>query len=194
VRIPIFPLNTVLFPGGPLPLRIFESRYIDMVSGCMKSDTPFGVLLIRDGEENGPATTYEVGTLAKIIDFYQGSDGLLGITALGGQRFRLISNERQNDGLNIGDVELIDPEASFPLPDKFRALPDMLSNVLDDLGRLYQMEDRQFEDAVWVSYRFLEILPIDLEQKQFSLESSDTAARLRLVDELLDSVRGPASH
>jgi Lon protease-like protein len=194
VRIPIFPLNTVLFPGGPLPLRIFESRYIDMVSGCMKSDAPFGVLLIRDGEENGPATTYEVGTLAKITDFYQGSDGLLGITALGGQRFRLISNERQNDGLNIGTVELIDPEESFPLPDKYRALPDMLSNVLDDLGRLYQLEDRQYEDAVWVTYRFLEILPIDLEQKQISLESSDTAARLRLVDELLDSVRGPASH
>ena len=160
----------------------------------MKSDTPFGVLLIRDGEEAGPATTYEVGTLAKITDFYQGCDGILGITALGGQRFRLISNERQNDGLNIGDVELIDPEPSCPLPDKFRALTDMLSNVLDDLGRLYRLEDRQFEDAVWVTYRFLEILPIDLKQKQLSLESSDTAARLRLVDELLDSVRGPASH
>ena len=160
----------------------------------MKSETPFGVLLIKDGEEAGTATTYEVGTLAKITDFYQGSDGLLGITALGGQRFRLISNERQNDGLNIGGVELIDPEPSFPLPDKFRVLTDMLSNVLDDLGRLYQLEDRQYEDAVWVTYRFLEILPIDLEQKQLSLESSDTAARLRLVDELLDSVRGPASH
>ena len=110
VHIPIFPLNTVLFPGGPLPLRIFEPRYIDMVSASMKSDTPFGVLLIKDGEEAGPATTYEVGTLAKITDFYQGSDGLLGVTALGGQRFRLISNERQHDGLNIGEVELIDAD------------------------------------------------------------------------------------
>ena len=175
-----------------MPLRIFESRYIDMVSRCLKSETPFGVLLIKDGEEAGPATTYEVGTLAKITDFYQGSDGLLGITALGGQRFRLISNERQHDGLNIGEVELIDAEASLPLPENFRALPDMLSNVLDDLGRLYDAHDRRYEDAVWVTYRFLEILPIDLSQKQLSLESSDTLARLNLVNELLDSVRGPA--
>ena len=194
MRIPIFPLNTVLFPGGPLPLRIFESRYIDMVSRCMKLDSPFGVLLIKDGHEAGLATTYDVGTLAKIIDFYQGSDGLLGITALGGQRFRLRSNERQHDGLNIGEVDLIEPEASLALPEEYRALPDMLSNVLDDLGRLYDMRDRQLKNAVWVTYRFLEILPIALDRKQSSLESNDTAARLRLVDELLDSVRGPAHH
>jgi Lon protease-like protein len=193
VRIPIFPLNTVLFPGGPLPLRIFESRYIDMVSACMKSDTPFGVLLIKDGEEAGLATTHEVGTLAKITDFYQGSDGLLGITALGGQRFRLISNERQADGLNIGEVDLIEAEAPMALPEEFRALPDMLSNVLDELGRLYEAEERRYEDAVWVTYRYLEILPIDLNQKQMSLESNDTAARLLLVDDLLESVRGPAN-
>jgi len=165
-----------------------------MVSRCMKSETPFGVLLIKDGEEAGLATTYEVGTLAKITDFYQGSDGLLGITAHGGQRFRLMSNERQHDGLNIGEVELIEAEAALALPEKFRGLPDMLSHVLDDLGRLYEAHDRQYDDAVWVTYRFLEILPIDLEQKQLSLESSDTLARLDLVDELLDSVRGPANH
>jgi Lon protease-like protein len=163
-----------------------------MISRCLKSETPFGVLLIKDGEAAGPATTYEVGTLATIADFYQGSDGLLGITALGGQRFRLVSSERQHDGLNIGEVELIEAEANLPLPEKFRALPDMLSNVLDDLGRLYDEHDCRYEDAVWVTYRFLEILPISLEQKQLSLESNDTLARLKLVDKLLDSVRGPA--
>jgi Lon protease-like protein len=157
----------------------------------MKSDSQFGVLLIRQGHETGLATTYEVGTLAKITDFYQGSDGLLGITALGGQRFRLISSERQHDGLNVGEVELIEPEASLPLPDEFLALPAMLANVLDDLGRLYEMQDRQYENAVWVTYRFVEILPIDLAQKQLSLESNDTVARLMLVEEILDSVRGP---
>jgi uncharacterized protein len=192
VRIPIFPLNTVLFPGGPLPLRIFEPRYIDMVSNCMKSDSPFGVLLMRHGEEVGPATTYGVGTLAKITDFYQGSDGLLGITAIGLQRFRLLGSKRQSDGLNIGEVELIPPENPMPLPGGQNALPQMLSNVLADLGRLYESLDWQLDDAVWISYRFLEILPIDLEHKQLSLESSDTAARLRLVNDLLDSVRGRA--
>ncbi len=164
-----------------------------MVSHCMKKDLPFGVLLIRDGDEAGSATTVEVGTLATITDFYQGSDGLLGITAQGGQRFRLISNERQTDGLNVAEIELIEPEASLPLPAEFRALPDMLSHVLDDLGRLYDTQDRQYEDAVWVTYRFLEILPIELEKKQRSLESSDTRARLKLVNELLDYVKGPSS-
>ena len=194
VRIPIFPLNTVLFPGGPLPLRIFESRYIDMVSTCMKSDTPFGVLLIKDGDEAGLATTYDVGTLAKITDFYQGSDGVLGVTALGQQRFRLLSSDRQPDGLNIGEVELIEAETSIPLPQEFRQLPDILAHVLDDLGLLYETQSRRYEDAVWVTYRFLEILPVDLDQKQLNLESSDTMARLRLVGDLLEFVRGPVGH
>ncbi len=160
----------------------------------MKSDTPFGVLLIKDGDEAGLATTYEVGTLAKITDFYQGSDGVLGVTALGQQRFRLTSSDRQADGLNIGEVELIEPEASVPLPNEFRQLPDMLAHVLDDLGLLYETQVRHYEDAVWVTYRFLEILPVDLEQKQWSLENSDTMARLKLIGELLDFVRGPVSH
>ncbi len=160
----------------------------------MKEDSPFGVLLIRDGEEAGIATTHEVGTLARICDFYQGSDGLLGVTAIGEQRFRLLSSERQHDGLNIGEVELIEPELPLTLPNEFQALPPMLGNVMDDLGRLYEAQERIFDDAVWVTYRFLEILPIDLEQKQLSLESSDTVARLKLVGELLDSVRGSKDH
>jgi len=191
VKVPIFPLNTVLFPGGPLPLRIFESRYIDMVSRCLKTDTPFGVLLIRDGHEVGPATTYQVGTLARIADFYHGSDGLLGITAVGEQRFRLLSSDCQPDGLNIGTVELIPPEPSMALPVEFSALPHILEKVLDDLGRLYELLERRFDDATWLAYRFIEILPIDLPGKQQSLESSDTLARLKLVTELLDSVTGP---
>jgi len=194
VRIPIFPLNAVLFPDGPLPLRIFESRYIDMVSERMKSDEPFGILLMRADHDASQSSTYKVGTLAKITDFYQGSDGLLGITAKGGQRFRLISSERQKNGLNVGEIELIEAERSFALPSEFEFLPKMLANVLEEFGRLYEAQDNRYDDAVWVSYRFLEILPIDLRQKQTSLEDSDTIARLNLVVEQLDSVRGPASH
>ena len=194
MRIPIFPLNAVLFPDGPLPLRIFESRYIDMVSERMKSDEPFGILLMRADHDVSQSSTYKVGTLAKITDFYQGSDGLLGITAKGGQRFRLISSERQKNGLNVGEIELIEAERSFALPSEFEFLPKMLANVLEEFGRLYEAQDNRYDDAVWVSYRFLEILPIDLRQKQTSLEDSDTIARLNLVVEQLDSVRGPASH
>lgn len=194
MRIPIFPLNAVLFPDGPLPLRIFESRYIDMVSECMKSDEPFGALLIRHAHDASQASMYKVGTLAKITDFYQGSDGLLGVTAKGGQRFRLISSEHQKNGLNVGEIELIEAERSFMLPPEFELLPKMLANVLEELGRLYEGQDNRYNDAVWVSYRFLEILPIDLHQKQTSLEDSDTIARLNFVVELLDSIRGPANH
>lgn len=188
MEVPLFPLRTVLFPGGPLPLRIFESRYIDMISHCMKNDIAFGVLLIRDGTESGPATTHDVGTLARITDWYQGSDGLLGVTAIGEQRFRLLSSRRQNDGLNVGNVEYIDEEPELAVPHEYGALKKILDSVLDDLGRLYESLERRPDDAVWLSYRFVEILPIDLEQKQRCLESSDTLARLRLVDELVHSV------
>ena len=191
--IPLFPLRTVLFPGGPLPLRIFESRYIDMVSHCMKNDSPFGVLLIREGVEGGLATTYDVGTLARITDWYQGSDGLLGVTAAGGQRFRLLSGRQQADGLNVGSVEEIAPEPEMALPPAYAPLKKILENVLDDLGRLYESLERRYDDAVWVTYRLVEILPIDLEQKQQFLESSDTLARLKVVDELLSSVRDPVT-
>ena len=191
MQIPLFPLNTVLFPGGPLPLRIFEPRYLTMVSDCVRNDSPFGVLLIRDGAETGSATTHEVGTLAKITDWYQGSDGLLGVTAVGMQRFRVISSFREANGLNIGSVEILPDEPSIPLPEKYMAMPDILGGVLDDLGRLYESLERHMDDASWVTSRFVEILPIDLEQKQRCLESSDPVERLRIVQDLLDEARLP---
>lgn len=193
VRVPLFPLNVVLFPGGPLPLRIFETRYIDMVSERMRGGGPFGVVLIRDGvEADGPAATFETGTLARIADFYQGSDGLLGITAIGEQRFRLLDAERASDGLNIGTIELIPDEAAVPLPAGAQALADILSSVLDDLGKLYETLPRRLDDAGWVANRFIEILPIRLKQKQALLEDSDPLARLELVRGALHSVRPAA--
>ena len=192
MQVPLFPLNTVLFPGGPLPLRIFETRYIDMISERMRSDAPFGVLLIKDGQEADSSSTYEVGTLARITDWYQGSDGLLGLTAIGEQRFRLQSSERQANGLNIGEVELIPEEPSMELPSEYQGMAEILGGVLDDLGRLYETLERDYNNANWLTYRFVEILPIDLEQKQQCLENSDPAERLRLVNEMLDTVRGPA--
>lgn len=187
--VPLFPLNTVLFPGGPLPLRIFEPRYTDMVSHCMRHDTPFGVLLIRDGKETGPSTTHTVGTLARIVDWYQGSDGLLGITAIGEQRFRLISSRRQDDGLNIGTIEILDSEPVLPLPEEYQEIATILAGVLEDLGRLYESLERRFDDAGWVTARFVEILPIALEEKQRCLEQNNPLERLRLVRELLYSAR-----
>lgn len=190
--VPLFPLRTVLFPGGPLPLRIFESRYIDMISHCMKNDLPFGVLLIKEGREDGLASTYEIGTLATITDWYQGSDGLLGVTAAGVERFRLLSVRQQPDGLNIGTIEVIPPEPNLALPEEYASLKKILESVLDDLGRLYESLERRFDDAVWVTYRLIEILPIELEEKQRFLESSDTLGRLKRIDNLMNTVRDPA--
>ena len=191
MKVPLFPLRTVLYPGGPLPLRIFESRYLDMISKCMKNDSPFGVLLIKTGSEAGPATTYEVGTLAKITDWYQGSDGLLGIKAIGERRFHVISSHREPNGLNVGEIELLPDEAPMVLPEEYGAMRGILGGVLDDLGRLYESLERHFDDASWVTSRFVEILPMDLEEKQRCLEQSDPVERLRIVRELLDLTRGP---
>jgi len=189
VQVPLFPLNTVLFPGGPLPLRIFEPRYLDMISACVKNDSQFGVLLIREGGETGPATTHEIGTLARVSDWYQGSDGLLGVTAIGEQRFRVISSFREASGLNIGSIEILPDEPAVPLPEEYCSMPDILGGVLDDLGRLYESLERHMDDAAWVTSRFVEILPMDLEQKQLCLEQSDPATRLQLVQELINSSR-----
>lgn len=191
MKVPLFPLRTVLYPGGPLPLRIFEPRYLDMISRCMKEDSLFGVLLIERGQETGPATTYKVGTLARIIDWYQGSDGLLGVTAVGEERFRLLDSVRQTDGLNIGHIEPLGPEAVLELPEEFKPLATILAGVLDDLGKLYETLDKKYDDAGWVAFRYAEILPITPEKKQECLETIDPVHRLRMMQEVLDSVRGP---
>ncbi len=162
-----------------------------MISERMRSDAPFGVLLIKDGQETDSSSTYEVGTLARITDWYQGSDGLLGVTAIGEQRFRLQSAERQANGLNIGEVELLPEEPPMELPSEYQGMAEILGGVLDDLGRLYEALERDYNNATWLTYRFVEILPIDLEQKQQCLENNDPAERLRLVNEMLDTVRGP---
>ncbi len=190
MKIPLFPLHTVLFPGGPLPLRIFESRYLDMISACLKNDSMFGILLILDGSETGKATTYDVGTLARIDDWYQGSDGLLGITAIGEQRFRLLESIRQNDGLITGEIELLGADAPLEMPEEFRSLAQILAGVLDDLGKLYESLEKNYDDVGWVANRFAEILPISPEQKQSCLETDNPMQRLRNMREVLKTVRG----
>jgi len=193
--VPLFPLRTVLFPGGPLPLRVFEPRYLDMVSRCMKDDTPFGVLLLVDGPEVvdssavAASRTVTVGTLARISDWYQGTDGILGITATGSERFRLLSARRQADGLNIGDVELLEPEPRAAVPEDFAAWPSLLRAVLDDLGKLYEAIEKDYDNAGWLGFRFAEILPLDMELRQQCLEMNDPVERLRFLRPLLQQIR-----
>src|SRR5262245_19255839 len=116
--LPLFPLNAVLFPGGPLKLRIFEARYVDMIGRCMREDSAFGVALISEGvEAGGEARTMNIGTTARIVDFEQLQDGLLGITAVGGRCFSIDSTTRQGDGLNVATVSWLPAEPTLPVPD-----------------------------------------------------------------------------
>ncbi len=194
ISIPLFPLRTVLFPDGPLPLRVFETRYLDMISTCMKQDSSFGVVLATPDNEStdGSGDTFStnrVGTLAKVIDWYQGSDGILGVTACGGSRFSVMSYERQSDGLYIGEVELLAHEPVESLPEKYVSMAHLLEAVVDDLGLLYTDLEKHYDDATWVGYRFAEVLPISLDEKQFCLELSGSERRLEFLQPLLRSIR-----
>ena len=187
--VPLFPLRTVLFPEGPLPLRVFETRYLDMVSRCLREESEFGVVLIEDGSEVGPVRTVSTGTLARICDWYQGSDGILGITAVGTSRFRLQDATQQADGLYLGDVAVLDPEPQTSLPDEYRPMATLLRAIIDDLGLLYEALVKRYDDAGWVGCRFAEVLPMSLEEKQHCLELDDPIERLHYVRPMLRSIR-----
>ena len=182
--IALFPLNIVLFPDGPLPLRIFETRYVDMVRRCMRGEQQFGVTLIREGKEGGPAETFEVGTLVKIVDFHQLSDGFLGLSCIGQQRFRIQSRKVQADGLNLAEVENLLAEPKIALPDQHARLAELLKTVLPQLGEVYAGIEMQLGDAAWVGYRLAEILPIAAAEKQFCLELEDPIERLDALSPL----------
>jgi uncharacterized protein len=182
--IALFPLNVVLFPEGRLPLRIFETRYIDMVRNCMRGNFNFGVVLIRDGSEVGPAETLDVGTIAKIVDFHQLSDGFLGLSCVGEQRFRILRRSRQTDGLNIAEVDWLSPEPIVPVPPRHAHLADLLKTVLPQLGEVYTGIVMRLDDAAWVGHRLAEILPIAATEKQFALEMDDPIQRLDMLEPL----------
>ena len=182
--IALFPLNIVLFPGGSLPLRIFETRYVDMIGRCMREGAGFGVVLIREGGEVGPAETFDVGTLADIVDFHQLSDGLLGLSCIGRQRFRIRSRCTQADGLNLAEVDRLQPESTVPVPARHSRLAELLKNVLPQLGEVYEGIEMRPDDAAWVGFRLAEILPIPLADKQSILELDDPIQRLDVLSPL----------
>ena len=186
--VPIFPLRTILFPGSKLPLRIFEPRYLDMVSHCMRSNIEFGIVLSRKVPQPGMLETYATGTLATIIDWNQGDDGLLGITTLGTNKFELLSMTKQEDGLNIGEIRILEKEEDFKSPSNFDNMVNLLEAILEDVD-LYHERDNFFESASWVSFRFAEILPLKIEDKQKCLEFDDPILRLNFLEPLIKLIR-----
>ena len=181
-ELPLFPLSTVLFPGGPLRLRIFEPRYLDMVRHCLKESRAFGVVLILEGAETGEAVSVAaIGTSARVVDFDTLPDGLLGIDCVGEQRFRLRRRWQQSDGLNLAEVDYLPDDAPCALPTELAHLGDLLREVLPQLGERYAHVVARYEDAGWVADRWAEVLPLTAAEKQQLLELADPLARFTPV-------------
>ncbi len=187
--IPLFPLHTVLFPGGPLNLRIFEPRYLDMVSERLRAGEPFGVVLIKDGQETGAADFWPQGTAARIVDFDQLDDGLLGLTCRGEARFMVIRHHSRDDGLVLGEVQWLAPEPSVPVPAQYTALLKLLRDILNraELSGYRRILCEDWDDVAWVSHRLSELLPIPTAARQALLEMRSGEQRMAVIGALLQA-------
>jgi Lon protease-like protein len=185
--LPLFPLGTVLFPGGPLLLRIFEPRYVDMVGRCLREQSGFGVVLLVEGREAGRGTlaTAAIGTEARIVDFNRLDDGLLGLTCLGQQRLRIVRAWREDNGLNVGEVEDVPADATVAVPDGCAHLPQALRRLYPDLDATYSWVTPRWDDADWVGNRLAELAPLEAGVKQGLLELGDPLARLHYLAPLI---------
>lgn len=192
--IPLFPLQTVLFPDGYLKLRIFEQRYIDMVRECSLRNCNFGVCLIGNPEGgNQPASHMRIGTTAEICDFSTLEDGLLGITALGRRRFIVQKTRMRDNGLLMAEVETLQETGSVEVPDEYALLTMIAGRFMEQLGHHYPaFQPRQLQDAHWVGYRLAELLPLDNREKQMLLQISDPLERLQVLVDVLPRFQEPA--
>jgi Lon protease-like protein len=176
----------VLFPGGRLPIRVFEARYMEMVKECLKGSQRFGVCSIVSGEEVGaPAAHAPVGTIARIQSWDMPQLGILNLVTVGDARFNVLAREVSSAGLCVADVAFLDEEdaARAPAPDPM--LAELLQKLIERVGPSHFGPERRFDDANWVSCRLAEILPIKLSVKQKLLEVNDSEVRLRVIAEYL---------
>lgn len=187
LEIPLFPLRTVLFPDGYLPLRIFEQRYLTMIRDCARDDSGFGVCLIREGEEAvSPVKTAQVGTHARIIDWYTLEDGLLGVSTMGTLRFSVESSWQQDDGLFRALVQILPEPEACPVPEEYSILSDVLGRFMEKVGDNYPaFTPEHLQDSVWLGYRLSELLPLAGIEKQHLLEIADPIERLQSLLEIL---------
>lgn len=189
ITVPLFPLNTVLFPGGVLPLRIFEPRYLDMVSDCLKSDKGIGVVLIKDGAETGQAAeTYDTGTLSSISYWHKRADGILGVTLKGTQRFKILSTTVQKNQLVLAEVELLPELASTELPAGYEHLVLLLQQIISQLEPPFTTMEKKYDCAEWVGARLVELLPLQLQDKQALLSVNDCLERFSKIEGLLSKM------
>ena len=179
-RVALFPLNVVLFPGGLLPLRIFEPRYLRMVSECLRTDEPFAVAAITDGPESGGiASTASTGTLARIIDWQQEEDGLLGLLCEGEQVFSLGDVRAEQDNLLRAEVVRHPFAVPQAMPDDLAWMAELLDDLLQRMGPPFERLAIADPSADHVAARLIEFLPLPLIEKQALFEVDDAVQRLR---------------
>jgi Lon protease-like protein len=187
--LPLFPLKTVLFPGGMLPLKVFEQRYIEMTKACLKEERPFGVCLLKQGEEVArPDTVGEfagIGTMAHITACDVPQLGILHLKTEGGARFQVQSSVVNHDGLVVGQVTALAPEPARPLPEAYQPLAALLELLVERVGREHFAGETATGDASWVGYRLAELLPLPLGIKQSMLEINDADVRLKVLQQFL---------
>jgi len=188
--LPLFPLRTVLYPGGVLPLRVFEQRYVELTKACLRDRTPFGVCLITEGEEvardaAAPPRFATVGTLAAIDACDMPELGIFQVTATGGARFEVLSHAPRADGLVIAEVAPIPAEPATPLAAAHAPLARLLEVLANRVGPRHFPAAHAFGDATWVGYRLAELLPLPLPVKQSMLEINEAGLRLELLQRFL---------
>ena len=194
--LPLFPLGTVLFPGGVLPLRIFEVRYLDMIGKCHKAGAPFGVVSLTQGAEvRQPGASEDfatVGTLATISEYDEPRPGLMMIRASGAQRFRITSRDQLKHGLWIADVESIAPDKDVEIPPDLQVTATALKQLIHSLelksdGKepLPMQAPYRLNDCGWVANRWCELLPLPVSLKQRLMELDNPLVRLELVSDVL---------
>jgi Lon protease-like protein len=190
--VPLFPLQAVLFPGGLLSLKVFEARYLDLISASLRENTPFGVVSLRQGSEvrkpGEPVMMESIGTLAELIEVDSAQHGILQVRCRGTQRFEVKSREQQADGLWLAQAQRLDDDdntaPSEALIETVRGLANAIA-TLKQQGAEPFLKPFRFESAGWVANRWCEILPISIAAKQKLMELPDPQVRLQLVDEFL---------
>ena len=194
--LPLFPLGTVLFPAGALPLRIFEVRYLDMIGKCHKAGAPFGVVSLTEGSEvrvpGGKEAFAKVGTIATITDLDTPQPGLMVIRAQGEQRFRITSSDQLRHGLWVADVDRLDADMVVPVPDDLKATAEALARLIQSLqqkagrgGEMPLNPPYRLDDCGWVANRWCELLPLSVQLKQRLMELDNPLVRLELVSDVL---------
>ena len=195
-KIPLFPLGTVLFPDGVIALKIFEARYLDMIKQCLREKTEFGVVsIIKNSEvddQNLPPTFSSIGTLALIEDFDPVQPALYMTKSFGTQRFKLLNSTQQDNGLWVGEVELLDKDPLIPIPQEHQGVAKLLDEIISVIQSEDLLGDAPFkkpfktDDCGWVSNRLAELLPISLAQKNHLLAQTNPRIRLDLITEIIE--------